>query len=202
MSESLLSLLDISPDALVVVNQEGTIVMVNGQAEALFGYAPEEFRGQQLDTLLPERFRTLHRAHREHYFSAPRTRHMGTGLQLFSKRKNGTEFPANISLRPLLLDEVLHVIATVRDLTWQKRIEEELRDQQNYTRSLIESNMDALMATEPRAFSTAGKRNTQPDRVEHGRVDGHRPPGNDYRCQLPDVRAHRAQPRGTAQHPL
>ncbi len=129
VSESLLSLLDISPDALVVVNQIGTIVMVNAQAEALFGYAPEEFRGQRLEVLLPERFHTLHQAHRKHYFSAPRTRQMGAGLQLFGKRKDGTEFPVDISLRPLLLDEVLHVIAAVRDLTWQKRIEEELQEQ-------------------------------------------------------------------------
>lgn len=128
-SESLHSLLDISPDALVVVNQIGTIVMVNAQAEALFGYAPEEIRGQRLEVLLPERFHALHQVQCQHYFSAPRPRPLGAGFQLFGKRKDGTEFSADISLRPLLLDEVLHVIAAVRDLTWQKRIEEELQEQ-------------------------------------------------------------------------
>jgi PAS domain S-box-containing protein len=128
-SESLHSLLDISPDAMVVVNQIGIIVMVNTQAEALFGYAPEEIGGQRLEVLLPERFQAPHQAHCQHYFAAPRPRPLGAGFQLFGKRKDGAEFPADISLRPLLLNEVLHVISAVRDLTRQKRIEEELQEQ-------------------------------------------------------------------------
>ena len=118
---------DISPDALVVVNQAGTIVMANKQAQALLGYSPEEFVGQPLELLLPQRFREAHIAHRKHYFSAPLTRPMGAGLRLFGQRKDGTEFPVDISLRPLLLDEVPHAIGAIRDVTEQKMLEEQLQ---------------------------------------------------------------------------
>ena len=94
---------DISPDALVIVNQAGTIVMINKQAETLLGYSHEESVGQQLEILLPQRFRQAHIGHRKHYFASPITRQMGAGLQLSGRRKDGTEFPVDISLRPLLL---------------------------------------------------------------------------------------------------
>lgn len=118
---------DISPDALVIVNQAGTIVMVNRQLETLLGYAHEECVGQQLELLLPQRFREAHIEHRKHYFAAPVTRQIGTGLQLSGRRKNGTEFPADISLRALLLDGVLHAIGAIRDVTEQKMLEEQLQ---------------------------------------------------------------------------
>jgi PAS domain S-box-containing protein len=117
----------ISPDALVVVNQAGTIVMANGQAETLLGYAHEEFVGQPLEMLLPQRFREAHIAHRKHYFSAPLTRPMGAGLPLSGRRKDGTEFPVDISLRPLLLDGVPHAIGAIRDVTEQKILEDQLQ---------------------------------------------------------------------------
>ena len=82
-SPNLRAFLDISPDALVIVNQAGTMVMVNGQTEVVFGYARSELLGQQLELLLPQRFRKIHTTHREHYFAAPHTRPMGVGLQLF-----------------------------------------------------------------------------------------------------------------------
>ncbi len=126
-SNSLLQFLDISPDALITVNQAGTIIMVNRQAEALFGYSPEELLGRQLEILLPQRFREAHIAHREHYFSAPLTRPMGAGLQLSGRRKDGTEFPVDISLRPLLLDGLPHAIGAIRDMTEQKVLEEQLQ---------------------------------------------------------------------------
>ena len=105
-STGLTQFLDISPDALIVIDQAGTIVMVNGQTEARFGFARAELLGQPLEILLPQRFHTIHTAHRKHYFSAPRTRQMGAGLQLFGRRKDGTEFPVDVSLRSLLFDEV------------------------------------------------------------------------------------------------
>ena len=83
--------MDISPDALVIVDQAGNIVMVNEQAAALFGYSPEELREQRLEMLLPERLHEVHTTHREHYFAVPCTRAMGAGLQLFGRHKNGTE---------------------------------------------------------------------------------------------------------------
>ncbi len=97
-SAGLLQFLDISPDALITVNQAGMIVMVNRQAEALFGRTREELLGQQLEILLPQRFREAHIAHRERYFSAPLTRPMGVGLQLFGRRKDGMEFPDFLSM--------------------------------------------------------------------------------------------------------
>ena len=90
-SPGLLPFLDISPDALIIVNAAGTIVIANGQAESVFGYAREELLGQPLEMLLPQRFHETHIAHREHYFTTPRTRPMGIGLQLFGRRKDGTE---------------------------------------------------------------------------------------------------------------
>ncbi len=131
-SAGLLQFLDISPDALITVNQAGMIVMVNRQAEALFGRTREELLGQQLEILLPQRFREAHIAHRERYFSAPLTRPMGVGLQLFGRRKDGMEFPVEISLRPLLLDGVLHAIGAIRDVTEQKMLEEQLRRKDDF----------------------------------------------------------------------
>ncbi len=126
-SSNVRALLDISPDALVIVNQAGTIVMVNGQTEAVFGYARSELLGQQLELLLPQRFRKIHTTHREHYFAAPHTRPMGVGLQLFGRRKDGTEVPVDISLSPLLLDDALHVLSAIRDITERRRLEERER---------------------------------------------------------------------------
>ena len=117
--------LDISPDALVIINRAGTIEMVNRQTEAAFGYARSELLGQPLELLLPERLHEVHTAHREQYFSAPRTRPMGVGLQLVGQRKDGTEFPLEISLNPLLLDGSLHVIGAIRDMTAQRIAERE-----------------------------------------------------------------------------
>ena len=91
-SRELIQQMGISPDALVVVDQAGNIVMVNEQAAMLFGYGPEELHGQRLEMLLPELLRKVHIAHREHYFAVPRTRTMGAGLQLFGRHKNGAEF--------------------------------------------------------------------------------------------------------------
>ena len=113
--------MDISPDALVIVDHAGTIVMVNEQAAALFGYSREELREQRLEMLLPESLRAVHTAHRKHYFAAPRTRAMGAGLQLFGRHKDDTEFPVDISLRPVLLDDEPLVIGAIRDMSEQRR---------------------------------------------------------------------------------
>jgi PAS domain S-box-containing protein len=98
-------LLDLSPDALVVINQAGTILQANEQAATLFGYRPEEMQGQPLELLLPERLKRLHVAHRQHYFSEPRTRAMGTGLALFGRRQDGREIAVDISLRSTILGD-------------------------------------------------------------------------------------------------
>jgi len=124
-STELIQQLDISPDALLVVDQAGTIVMANEQAAALFGYYREELQQQPLEMLLPGRLRTVHTAHRQHFFSAPRTRSMGAGLQLFGLRKDGTEIPVDISLRPVLLKNEPLAIGAIRDMSEQRRAERE-----------------------------------------------------------------------------
>jgi PAS domain S-box-containing protein len=147
-SRELTHLLDISPDALVVVDQAGSIVMVNEQAATLFGYSPEELRKQRLEMLLPEHLHEVHTIHREHYFAVPRTRAMGAGLQLFGRHKNGTEIPVDISLRPVLLDDELVAIGAIRDMSEQHRAERERMQQAEQIRlqaELIELSHDAIL---------------------------------------------------------
>ncbi len=140
--------MDISPDALVIVDHAGTIVMVNEQAAALFGYSREELREQRLEMLLPESLRAVHTAHRKHYFAAPRTRAMGAGLQLFGRHKDDTEFPVDISLRPVLLDAEPLVIGAIRDMSEQRRVERERMQQAEQIRlqaGLIDLAHDAIL---------------------------------------------------------
>ncbi len=119
----LLTLLEVSPDALVMADAAGRIVSVNGQAQALFGYSCADLIGQPLEVLLPERFRAAHALHRHRYATAPRTRPMGAGLELYGQCKDGREFPVDISLSPLLFDGSLHVLAAIRDMTARSRLE-------------------------------------------------------------------------------
>ncbi len=121
---NLLTLLEVSPDALVLVDSAGRIASVNSQTEALFGYPRSELEGEALEALLPERFRAAHLLHREQYATSPRTRPMGAGLALYGRRKDGSEFPVDISLSPLLFDGTLHVLGAVRDITVRRRLEE------------------------------------------------------------------------------
>ena len=146
-STELIHLLDISPDALLIVDREGTMVMANEQAAAQFGYRREELQQQPLEMLLPEHLHAMHVAHREHYFTTPRTRSMGAGLQLFGRHKDGTEFQVDISLRPVLLGDEPLAIGAIRDMSVQRRAERERAQQAEQIRlqaELIDLAHDAI----------------------------------------------------------
>ena len=132
------ALLEAAPDAMVIVNEQGTIVLTNSQTSKLFGYIPQELLGQPVEVLIPEALRVAHRGHRNDYSHAPRARAMGEGLELSGRRKDGSEFPVEISLSPLETAEGTLITSAIRDITDRKKAELKFR-------ALLEAAPDAMV---------------------------------------------------------
>lgn len=143
-------LIENAPDAIVGVNVEGRILLVNEQAEKMFGYLDDEMDGLSIEALVPERFHEAHVQHRAAYVREPRTRPMGADLELFARRRDGTEFPVEISLSPMETDDGLLVTAIIRDVTARRETAEELRRHREELEELIAERTAALTAANER----------------------------------------------------
>ncbi len=162
VAEKLLSpsILEAIPDAVVAVNQQGVIIQANPQTETLFAYTRDELIGQKIEMLVPERQRPEHDRHREQFHAKPKIRRMGSGLDLYGRRRDGSEFPVEISLSPVTTGDGMMVLSVIRDISDRKRIEEELRrvneeldrrksrelrDSQNRLALIVDSSQDAII---------------------------------------------------------
>src|ERR1700688_378044 len=162
VAETLLasSILEAIPDAVAAVNQQGVIIQVNSQTEALFGYTHEELIGQKIEMLVPARQRSQHHSHREDFHQQPQIRRMGSGLDLSGRRREGSEFPVEISLSPVATGDGTIVLSVIRDISDRKRVADELRgvheeldrrksrelrDSQNRLALIVDSSQDAII---------------------------------------------------------
>lgn len=136
--DTLLAVLESVPDAVVVVAPDGTIALVNRQTEVLFGYSRAELLHHPVELLIPERFRARHVGQRDVYFAAPHLRPMGAGLELYGRRKDGIEFPVEISLSPVQTPGSVLVTSTIRDISERQHAERQLRHAEARYRTLVE----------------------------------------------------------------
>lgn len=144
--QSLEWLLNSAIDAMLITDQDGRIILANAPVLRLFGYATDELIDQPIETLLPQRFHGAHVSHRTNYFSQPRARNMGSGIELFGKRKDDTEFPVEVSLSPLKTEQGVHlVMATIHDITRRKQAEAALLESEARMRAIFDTAVDSIV---------------------------------------------------------
>jgi PAS domain S-box-containing protein len=141
-------LFEFSPDAILITNSGGRITSANAQVERIFGYKRDELVGQPVEILIPERFRQVHPSHRAGYGANPQLRPMGIGLELFGRRKDGTEFPVDIMLSPVESGGEILVLCVVRDISEKKNAERALRQSEQELRSLFEYSPDVVVVSD------------------------------------------------------
>jgi formate hydrogenlyase transcriptional activator len=141
-------LFEASPDAIAVTDSQGRITSINSQLERLFGYAREQLLGQRVEILVPDRFRDAHPGHRETYASHASVRPMGVGLELYGRRRDGSEFPVDIMLSPMDTPAGRVVISVIRDISDRKKAEEALRRSEAQFRALFEFSPDAIIGSD------------------------------------------------------
>ncbi|MGN6669246.1 MAG: sensor histidine kinase [Trinickia sp.] len=139
-------LLSSAADALIIIDQDGRIVLANHPAERLFGYPNQGLIGQRLEILIPERFRQVHVTERKDYFSQPRARPMGVGMELRGQRSDGVEIPIEVSLSPLKTDRgLMLVMATIHDVSLRKQAEQAVLDSETRIRAIFDTAADAII---------------------------------------------------------
>ena len=169
-------LLEALPDATIAVDRSGTIVQVNSQTQEMFGYDRAELVGQKVELLVPERYRRQHHTHRENFAETPKARRMGADLDLHGRRRNGSEFPVEISLSPVSTENGEFVLSAIRDISDRKRIAEELRrvneelhrrtaeqlgEYRSKLASIIDSSEDAILSKDLNGIITSWNRGAE-----------------------------------------
>jgi len=214
LAEVLLSsdLLETLPDAVIAVDRSGTMVQVNSQTEDLFGYKRDELIGQKVEMLVPDSYRAAHQSHRQSFAEAPKTRRMGADLELYGKRRNGSEFPVEISLSPVSTDKGMFVLSAIRDISDRKRIAEELRraneelhrrtseqlgEYRTRLASIIDSSEDAIYGKDLDGTITSWNRGAEriygytPDEIVGKHISILAP--SDRKDEIPDILARIAE---------